>query len=149
MRIAISSDTNNGIASIISDIVTEMGHQVIKHGAFHDVQRADWACVSAEAARDVAEGKADQAIVCCFTGTGATIAANKVPGIRAALCADAFTAAGARRWNNANVLGISLRLTSEQMLREILAAWFSTEDDGSQKESLRYLQQLQGAGVGR
>ncbi|WP_080404142.1 RpiB/LacA/LacB family sugar-phosphate isomerase [Burkholderia ubonensis] len=142
MRIAISSDTGNGIASVISQIVTGMGHHVIEHGAIRDGQAADWVCVSAEAARDVAEGRADQAIVCCFTGTGATITANKIPGIRAALCVDSFTAAGARRWNDANVLGISLRLTTEQVLKEILAAWFSTEDDGSQRETLRILNKL-------
>jgi ribose 5-phosphate isomerase B len=73
----------------------------------------------------VATGRADQAIVCCWTGTGASIAANKVPGIRAALCADAETAAGARRWNDANVLALSLRTTSEALLGEILDAWLA------------------------
>ena len=142
MRIAISSDTGKGVATAISKIVAEMGHEVIEYGAIRDGQVADWVDISAEAARDVAEGRADQAIVCCFTGTGATIAANKIPGIRAALCVDAFTAAGARRWNNANVLGISLRLTTEQVLIEILTAWFSTEDDGSQRGSLKILNKL-------
>jgi ribose 5-phosphate isomerase B len=75
----------------------------------------------------VAEGTADQAIVCCWTGTGASIAANKVPGVRAALCTDAGTADGARRWNDANVLALSLRLTSGPLLREILDAWFTAE----------------------
>ena len=70
-------------------------------------------------------GQADQAVVCCWTGTGASIAANKVPGIRAALCSDAETAAGARRWNNANVLALSLRLTSPALRTEILDAWFA------------------------
>jgi ribose 5-phosphate isomerase B len=73
----------------------------------------------------VAEGRADQAIVCCWTGTGAAIAANKVAGVRAALCSDAQTADGARRWNDANVLALSLRLTSEAQLAEILDAWFA------------------------
>jgi ribose 5-phosphate isomerase B len=75
----------------------------------------------------VAEGRADAAIVCCWTGTGASIAANKVPGVRAALCADAATAAGARRWNDANALALSLRSTSEAELVEILDAWFAAE----------------------
>ena len=74
----------------------------------------------------MAEGRAEQAIVCCWTGTGASIAANKVGGIRAALCADAATAKGARKWNDANVLALSLRLTSEAALTEILDAWFAT-----------------------
>ena len=77
------------------------------------------------AAREVAEGRAEQGVVCCWTGTGASIAANKVAGVRAALCADAPTAAGARRWNDANVLALSLRATCEAELEEILDAWFS------------------------
>jgi ribose 5-phosphate isomerase B len=72
----------------------------------------------------VAEGRAEQAVVCCWTGTGASIAANKVDSVRAALCLDAATAAGARRWNDANVLALSLRATSEAELAEILDAWF-------------------------
>ena len=82
----------------------------------------------------MAEGRAEQGIVCCWTGTGASIAANKVEGIRAALCGDAATAAGARKWNDANVLALSLRTTSEAELAEILDGWFSgaaseAEDD--------------------
>jgi len=76
------------------------------------------------------EGRAEQAVVCCWTGTGASIAANKVPGVRAALCPDAVTAAGARRFNDANVLALSLRLTSEAQLSEILDAWFATDPSG-------------------
>jgi ribose 5-phosphate isomerase B len=97
---------------------------VIAHGALAEDEREDWAWASEAAARDVAEGRADQAVVCCWTGTGASIAANKVTGIRAALCGDAPTAAGARRWNDANVLALSLRTTSEPQLTEILDAWF-------------------------
>jgi ribose 5-phosphate isomerase B len=66
-------------------------------------------------------------VVCCWTGTGASIAANKVAGVRAALCTDAATATGARRWNDANALALSLRLTSDAQLREILDAWFAGE----------------------
>jgi ribose 5-phosphate isomerase B len=73
----------------------------------------------------VAEGRAEQAIVCCWSGTGASIAANKVPGIRAALCFDAQTADLARTWNDANALALSLRTTSEAELGEILDAWFA------------------------
>ena len=92
-----------------------------------------WAWASQAAARDVADGTADQGIVCCWTGTGASIAANKVGGVRAALCGDAETARGARKWNDANVLALSLRTTSAPLLDEILDAWFATpasqEDD--------------------
>jgi len=108
-------------------------HQVVLHGALSGEERSDWAWASEAAARDVACGRTDHAVVCCWTGTGASIAANKVDGVRAALCADAPTAAGARRWNDANVLALSLRTTSEAQLTEILDAWFaqapSPEDD--------------------
>ncbi len=99
---------------------------MIVHGALADAERDDWAWSAEAAARDVADDRADQAIVCCWTGTGASIAANKVAGIRAALCGDAQTAAGARRWNDANVLALSLRTTTAAVLVEILDAWFST-----------------------
>ena len=86
-----------------------------------------WQPASEAVARDVQAGRAQQGIVCCWTGTGASIAANKVDGVRAALCLDAASAAGARRWNDANVLALSLRATSQAELEEILDAWFSGE----------------------
>jgi ribose 5-phosphate isomerase B len=125
MRIAVSSDERTGVAEALVNVLRERGHDPIAHGALTDDERPDWAWASEAAARDVAEGRADQAVVCCWTGTGASIAANKVPGIRAALCADAQTAEGARKWNDANVLAISLRSTSEAELNEILDAWFA------------------------
>ena len=106
------------------DDLRRRGHDVAAHGALAGDERDDWAWASERAARDVAEGRADQAVVCCWTGTGASIAANKVAGVRAALCGDARTAAGAREWNDANVLALSLRATSEAQLEEILDAWF-------------------------
>jgi ribose 5-phosphate isomerase B len=83
-------------------------------------------------AERVAEGRSDEGVLFCWTGTGVSIAANKVPGIRAALCADAETARGARAWNQANVLCLSLRGTSETVAREILDAWFSAEADATE-----------------
>ena len=71
--------------------------------------------------------------MCCWTGTGASIAANKVPGIRAALCGDAETAEGARKWNDANVLALSLRTTSAALLSEILDAWFAGEPSSDEE----------------
>jgi ribose 5-phosphate isomerase B len=133
MRIAVAADERVGVAEAVVEELRRRGHEAIAHGALADGERDDWAWASEAAARDVAEGRADQGIVCCWTGTGASIAANKVPGIRAALCADAQTADGARRWNDANVLALSLRATSEVELSEILDAWFagtpSTEND--------------------
>src|SRR6185312_13310902 len=126
MRIALSADELTGIASAIPEELRRRGHETLLHGAYaSDRERPDWAWASEAAARDVAEGRAEQAIVACWTGTGASIAANKVSGIRAALCGDAATASGARRWNDANVLALSLRATSEDELEEILDAWFA------------------------
>jgi ribose 5-phosphate isomerase B len=124
MRIAIAADERVGIADVVVEELRRRGHEPIPHGALSDGERDDWAWASEAAARDVAEGRAEQAVVCCWTGTGASIAANKVAGIRAALCGDGPTAAGARRWNDANVLALSLRATSEAELAEILDAWF-------------------------
>jgi len=126
MKISVSADELTGIAATLPGRLSELGHDPVLHGALAEGERDDWAWCSEAAARDVAEGRADQAVVCCWTGTGASIAANKVPGIRAALCADARTAEGARRWNDANVLALSLRATSDAELGEILAAWFAT-----------------------
>jgi ribose 5-phosphate isomerase B len=133
MRISVAADERAGVAEAVVEELRRRGHEPVLHGALNDSERDDWAWASEAAARDVAEGRADQAVVACWTGTGASIAANKVPGIRAALCPDAETASGARKWNDANVLALSLRSTSEALLEEILDAWFagtaSTEDD--------------------
>ncbi|MET7383150.1 RpiB/LacA/LacB family sugar-phosphate isomerase [Streptomyces sp. NPDC005526] len=125
MRISVSSDMDEPVARALVDRLRERGHEVVTYGALSPGDDPQWAACSAAAARDVADGTSDQAVVCCWTGTGASIAANKVPGVRAALCADACTADGARRWNDANVLALSLRLTSEPLLGEILDAWFA------------------------
>ena len=129
----MAADERTGVADAVVEELRERGHEPLVHGALAAGDRDDWAWCCEAAARDVAEGRADQAVVCCWTGTGASIAANKVPGVRAALCADAATADGARKWNDANVLALSLRTTSEAELREILDAWFagspSQEDD--------------------
>jgi ribose 5-phosphate isomerase B len=124
LRIAVAADELTGVAGALIEELRRRGHDPILHGAYADGERSDWAWASEAAARDVAEGRAEQAIVACWTGTGASIAANKVAGVRAALCCDAQTAAGARRWNDANVLALSLRLTSGAALQEILDAWF-------------------------
>jgi len=127
MRIAVSSDERTGVSVAVVDALRERGHEPLLHGALAEEQRDDWAWASEAAARDVAEGRAEQGVVCCWTGTGASIAANKVRGVRAALCGDAATAEGARRWNDANVLALSLRTTSEAVLAEILDAWFAAQ----------------------
>lgn len=128
--ISVAADEATGVARTLLAELSRRGHQVVAHGALRPDERDDWAWACEAAARDVAEGRAEQGVVCCWTGTGASIAANKVHRVRAALCTDAPTAAGARRWNNANVLALSLRLTSDAALVEILDAWFASGASG-------------------
>jgi ribose 5-phosphate isomerase B len=127
MRISVAADERTGVADAIVEELRRRGHEVVVHGALRAEERDDWAWGSEAAARDVAEGRAEQGVVACWTGTGASIAANKVAGVRAALCVDAETARGARRWNDANVLALSLRVTSQAVLTEILDGWFAAE----------------------
>ena len=142
----LAADDRTGVADAVLEQLRARGHEPIPHGALSDEERDDWAWASEAAARDVADGRADQGIVCCWTGTGASIAANKVPGVRAALCGDAQTAEGARKWNDANVLALSLRLTSEAALTEILDAWFATEpsQDADDRANAARLAELDG-----
>jgi ribose 5-phosphate isomerase B len=148
MRIAVAADERTGIADGLIGELRTRGHDPVAHGALAEDERDDWAWASEAAARDVAEGRADQAVVCCWTGTGASIAANKVEGIRAALCGDAATADGARRWNDANVLALSLRTTSAACLSEILDAWFAGEPsrDGDDRANVEHLAEIEARG---
>jgi ribose 5-phosphate isomerase B len=146
MRIAIAADERTGVADAVAAALRERGHEIVAaHGALSDAERDDWAWCSEAAARDVADGRADQAVVCCWTGTGASIAANKVAGVRAALCADAATADGARRWNDANVLALSLRTTAAAELAEILDAWFAAgpSDDAGDAANVAHLADIE------
>ena len=144
MRIAVSSDERTGVAVAVLDELRRRGHEPVPHGALAEGERDDWAWASEAAARQVADGAAEQAVVCCWTGTGASIAANKVDGVRAALCADAETARGARRWNDANVLALSLRTTSHAMLSEILDGWFDEKpsDEHDDVANVRHLDEI-------
>lgn len=150
MRIAVSSDMDEPVARVLVYELRRRGHEVDTFGALRGdgregPGRPDWAWSAEAAAREVAEGRADQAVVCCWTGTGASIAANKVPGVRAALCADASTADGARTWNDANVLALSLRATSEAVAKEILDAWFSTSagDDNWNRQQVARIGEIE------
>ena len=144
-RIAVSADEFTGIAKKLIEELKQRGFELILHGALNSEEKADWAPASAAVAQDVSNGKAAQGIVCCWTGTGASIAANKVHGIRAALCNDAATAKGARRWNDANILALSLRSTSEAELIEILDAWFQspTSSEKSDRENIDFIQKIE------
>jgi len=135
MKVAVGADENTNLVQAIVRHLEEKGHEVRRFGAAADEQEP-WAQTAVRVAESVAEGKWDQGVVCCWTGTGVSIAANKVPGIRAALCGDAETARGARKWNDANVLALSLRATSEQVAREILDAWFSEPYGKTEDSSL-------------
>ncbi len=144
MRISVAADERTGIAEAVVAELRRRGHEVVAHGALNEDDRDDWAWASEAAARDVAEGTADQGVVACWTGTGASMAANKVPGIRAALCADAETARGARKWNDANVLALSLRGTSEAVLGEILDGWFEAapSDEPDDRANVAHLDEI-------
>jgi ribose 5-phosphate isomerase B len=118
-----------------SDDVTELADTVVRHlrDVGHEVEvlalPAPWPDAGRIVGEAVSDGKADMGVVCCWTGTGVSMAANKVKGVRAALCADAETARGARKWNDANVLALSIRLTSGPVACEILDAFASTGPD--------------------
>jgi len=144
MKVAVSSDMDTPLARRVVEELKQRGHEPVVHGALAEGERSDWAWASERAARDVVSGVADQGVVCCWTGTGASIAANKVPGVRAALCGDAETARGARTWNDANVLALSLRGTSDALLGEILDGWFATapSDDQSDQANIDHLGEL-------
>ena len=127
MRIAFGSDERTPLTDEIKRLLTERGAEVVVVG-----EGDPWPDVGRHVGEAVAGGDADRGVVCCWTGTGVSIAANKVPGVRAALCTDAETARGARRWNDANVLALGLRLTSPEVAREMVEAFLATEADADE-----------------
>jgi ribose 5-phosphate isomerase B len=134
VRIAFGTDERTALADALVSALVERGHEVTVVGdgdAWPDVGRA--------VGEAVASGAAERGVVCCWTGTGVSIAANKVAGVRAALCTDAETARGARRWNDANVLAIGLRLTSEEVGREVLDAFLGTDPEPSEASEIAKL----------
>jgi ribose 5-phosphate isomerase B len=128
MRIAVGGDDRNAVTDLVLRELRRRGHEPVTVLGPVGGGSEGWADCGRGVGEAVAGGEADQGIVFCWTGTGVTLAANKVRGARAALCTDAEQARGARRWNDANVLGLSLRLTTEQLAREILDAWFATTE---------------------
>ncbi len=143
MRTAIGSDERSELTDAIVEELERRGHQIISFGPLADQGESDWPLVCGRVAEAVATGEADEGIVCCWTGTGASIAANKVPGIRAALVHDAETARGARIWNHANVLALSLRATPIPVMREILDAWYGTSSSEGEAQSDWNLRQIE------
>jgi len=143
MNLAFGSDERTALTDAVLEDLVSRGHGVSCVGPPGDSPGEagkEWAQVGREVGEAVARGDADMGVLFCWTGTGASIAANKVPGIRAALCADAATAAGARRWNDANVLVMSLRLTSVEIAREMLDAWFATAADPDEAVNIARLE---------
>lgn len=143
MKIAVGSDERSAATDAVVEELRRRGIDVELHGPLAGEQK-EWAEVSEEVARAVAEGRADRGVLFCWTGTGSSMAANKVAGVRAALCPDAETARGARRWNDANVLAMSLRLTTPILAREILEAFLETADvDPSEVPNIDRMRRLE------
>jgi ribose 5-phosphate isomerase B len=154
MRFAIGSDARTHLTDVVVADLADGGHETVLFGALRELGVApeatwDWPLVSRQVAESVSGGECQEGILFCWTGTGASIAANKAPGVRAALCGDAETARGARVWNHANVLVLSLRSTAEAVAKEILATWLATpwSDDAwnlRQLASIREMEQQYG-----
>ncbi|HLE25372.1 MAG TPA: RpiB/LacA/LacB family sugar-phosphate isomerase [Thermodesulfobacteriota bacterium] len=143
MKIAVGSDERTHLTDFVIEELKKRGIELELHGPLSG-ENIQWADVAQNVAERVANGKCDQGILFCWTGTGVSMAANKVPGIRAALCADAETARGARKWNDANVLAMSLRLTSPIIAKEIIDAWFSAsleKEEASNVEKVKAIEE--------
>ena len=128
------------LTDVVARELEDRGHDVVLVGP-PGGEDIEWAEVGHDVGTAVAEAKADTGVLFCWTGTGASIAANKVRGVRAALCTDASTAEGARKYNDANVLVMGLRLTSPEMAKEMLDAWFTAEPDASEAANVARLEQ--------
>jgi ribose 5-phosphate isomerase B len=150
MKYAVGSDQRSNVTDWAVDELRRRGAQVELHGALSPGDDARWPGVAQKVAARVASGECEQGVLFCWTGTGVSMAANKVPGVRAALCTDAETARGARLWNDANVLCMSLRLTTPQLASEILDAWASTSSiDESERENIEQVRDMDRQRAGR
>jgi ribose 5-phosphate isomerase B len=139
MRVALGSDERTPLTDAVTDELRARGHDLTLVGPPGGEDK-QWAQVGRELGELVASGSCETGVLFCWTGTGASIAANKVLGARAALCTDAATAAGARRWNDANIVVMGLRLTSAEVATEMLDAWFSTDPDPGEAENIARLE---------
>jgi ribose 5-phosphate isomerase B len=130
MRIAFGTDERTALTDAVQHHLAELGHDVVVVA-----EDQPWPDVGRGVGEAIAAGEADRGVVCCWTGTGVSMAANKVAGVRAALCTDAETAEGARKWNDANVLAMGLRLTSETVAREMVDSFLATDPDPSEQNN--------------
>ena len=135
MKIAVGSDERTHLTDFVIDELEKRGIEIELHGPLNG-EDIEWTDVAERVSERVRDGKCDQGILFCWTGTGVSIAANKVPGVRAALCVDAKTAEGARKWNDANVLAMSLRMTSPTLAAEIIESWLSAEPEEEELENI-------------
>lgn len=135
MSVAVGSDESTHLTDFVLRYLERRGEHVKLFGPLAG-EKVGWTDVAEAVALEVSRRDCAQGIIFCWTGTGVSIAANKVPGVRAALCADAKTAEGARKWNDANILAMSLRATSTQVALEILDSWFGSSPDESERENI-------------
>lgn len=141
MKIAVCSDA----LYPVNDYVVEELEKVIPFGAIKSRQSESWIQTAQIAAEAIRQGECDEGIFFCWTGTGISMVANKIPGIRAALCTDAQTAKGARIWNRANVLALSNRLLTQDLAKEILDSWFNTKIDGKGEQIIKEIDAIEQA----
>jgi len=142
-RVVVGSDDLYPAVEAVIKYLKEKGFEVVLVGSPKTGKPEPWPLVGYEIGKLVAEGSADWGVAICYTGTGISIAANKVCGVRAALCNDAETARGARLWNDANVLAMSGRLITNYLAKEILEAWISTTNiDVSEANNIETLKKL-------
>jgi ribose 5-phosphate isomerase B len=139
MRIALCSDEPYPVHDLVRGLLETRGHSVLAFGSVKTGKEAPWAEVAEQAALSVARGECDEGIFFCWSGTGISMAANKVAGVRAALCADPGAARAARIWNHANVLCLSNRTLSTDMAKEMLEAWFDTDPGTAGADGVRRL----------
>ncbi|MDO8644116.1 MAG: RpiB/LacA/LacB family sugar-phosphate isomerase [bacterium] len=142
MKIAVCSDEPYPIHDLAVSELTKRGHEVVCFGSLLSKKEESWVQVACQASKAVSSGKCDEGIFFCWTGTGVSMVANKICGIRAALCTDAETAKGARIWNHANVLCLSNRLMTPKLLQEILEDWFLTPFDSKGEAGVEELQKI-------
>lgn len=135
MRVAVGTDEVTPVTETLVDHLRETGHEVVVVA-----EGEEWPEVGRGVGLAVAGGEAERGVVCCWTGTGVSIAANKVAGVRAALCPDAETARGARRWNDANVVALGLRLTSAVVAVEVVDAFLATGPDPDEAAAIARLE---------
>jgi ribose 5-phosphate isomerase B len=121
VKIVVGADDEGAVADTVVEELRQRGHEVTV------LERDHWPEVAQRVAETVASGKADQGVLFCWTGTGTAMAANKVAGARAALAWEPWIAEGARRWNDANVLVMSLKRIEPEMAKQIIEAWLSVE----------------------